>query len=357
MASPGILDFDRLLAPIEGDDPCGGELRWDPVYQEIKDARPKSSRDAFGLDESEEVFDWNPVLELTTDALAERSKDLMLASWLTEALVNLHGFAGFRDGFRLINQLLEQYWDGLYPRPDEGDLEPRVSPLVFLTTEGRGAQLPNMLREAPLTPEREPIFSWNYWRARQQRDGETVDAFAARAAEVEEKTRQFDEAVLRMSGDFARDLYEDMQEAQAALAEFNRITNEQFGELSPGTTSLRGALDDCLLRMRSICKEKGVFDLADDESGEEEGSSNGHAGGGGISGPIKTREDAFRRLAEVATFLRQKEPQNPIYLLVERAVLWSRMPFEQLLHELIKDAGARDQVTELLGIRPPPDAG
>jgi len=36
---------------------------------------------------------------------------------------------------------------------------------------------------------------------------------------------------------------------------------------------------------------------------------------------------------------------------VERAVLWSKMPFEELLRELVKDAGARGQIGELLGIK------
>ena len=103
----------------------------------------------------------------------------MLAAWLTEALVHRHGFAGFRDGLKLINGLLENLWDGLYPRPDEGDLEPRAAPLVFLTMEGRGRACPKSLKDAPLTPDRDEIFSWSYWRARQPMPNEPVEAFNA----------------------------------------------------------------------------------------------------------------------------------------------------------------------------------
>ena len=106
MASENILDFDRLLSSISADNPCGQDLRWEPIYQEIKDARPKDDRDAFGLD-SPVIANWMPVIELTSDALASQSKDLMLAAWLTEALVHQYGFAGFRDGIKLINGLLE----------------------------------------------------------------------------------------------------------------------------------------------------------------------------------------------------------------------------------------------------------
>lgn len=354
MASPPILDFDRLLSPINGDDPAGADLRWEPIYQQIKEARPKVDRDAFGLSE-EELVDWNPVVNLTTETLSDRSKDLMIAAWLCEALVHLHGFAGFRDGIKLLNALLSDYWDGLYPRPQDGDLEPRAAPLLFLTMPGRGAQLPNMLREAPLTPDREPIFSWNYWKSRQQKDGESVDAFAQRAEEVAEKSRLFDQAVANAPLEFARTLLDDMQEAHAELVRFAQITIEKFGDVAPGTTAIRAALDECLSRAKISYKDRIASDVPDDEVAAAEGNGQAAGGGGSGNGPIRSREDAFRKLAEVANFLRQKEPQNPIYLLVERAVLWSRMPFEQLLTELIKDAGARDQVTELLGIRPPPE--
>jgi type VI secretion system protein ImpA len=138
------------------------------------------------------------------------------------------------------------------------------------------------------------------------------------------------------------------------LARFTKNLNEKFGDVAPGTTKLRSALEDCLMRAKNIFKEKGGFDQADDAGEEGAYGGNGQAQGS-ASGPIRTREDAFRRLAEVAAYLRVKEPQNPIYLLVERAVAWSRLPFDQLLGELIKDSSARSQVGELLGIKPPPE--
>ncbi len=343
-----------MLAPLAGDEPTGADLRWEPAYQEIKDARPKEDRGAFEQ-EATQVPDWNPVLELTSELLATRTKDLMIASWLCEALVHLHGFAGFRDGLQLINGLLANFWDGVYPRPQDGDLEVRVAPIEFLTMDGRGAKLPNMLRESPLTPDQdEEAFSLNYWKSRQRREGENMEAFSARAAEVEEKTRLFDEAVARMPLDFTRDLLEDIQQAKVELAQFTSVIDEKFGDLAPGTSAMRGALDECLQRVTMIYKDKGGFA----ESGEGVPMGDGEAAAGGAngqaaagtSGPIKSREDAFRRLREIAGYLRQKEPQNPIYLLLDKAVRWSEKPFEKLLAELIKDGSARDQVAELLGI-------
>jgi len=93
MASPATLDFNRLTAPIPGDNPCGADLRWDAAYQEIKDARREGDRDILAAAEPL-VANWRLVSETASDCLASRSKDLMLACWFTEALTHVHGFAG-----------------------------------------------------------------------------------------------------------------------------------------------------------------------------------------------------------------------------------------------------------------------
>ena len=61
--------------------------------------------------------------------LRDRTKDLQIAIWLTEANMKLHGFAGLRDSFRLIRELMLRYWDtGLYPVMEDGP-EDRAGPL------------------------------------------------------------------------------------------------------------------------------------------------------------------------------------------------------------------------------------
>jgi type VI secretion system protein ImpA len=219
--------------------------------------------------------------------------------------------------------------------------------------EGRGARMPESLKDAPLTADREEVFSWNYWRLRQPMPNESMEKFALRADEVREKTEKFDAAVGRMTPAFAKNLYEDVLEAQEELKRFTKTLDERFGEVAPGTTKLRSALEDCFLRVKSNFKDKGGFDEVSAEEGEAGSQAANGQPMGASSGPIRSREDAFRRLEEVATFLQVKEPQSPIYLLVRRAVDWSKMPFDRLIAELIKDSGARGQVEELLGIKPP----
>ena len=68
------------------------------------------------------------------------------------------------------------------------------------------------------------------------------------------------------------------------------------------------------------------------------------------AGPIRNREDAYRRLAEIAEYLGRIEPHSPTPYLIRRAVAWGNMTLAELLDELTM--GERDiaVVYQLLGI-------
>src|ERR1039458_2422458 len=73
--------------------------------------------------------------ELATAMLRDRSKDLQLALWLTEANIKLHGFPGLRDGLRITRELMVRYWDkGLYPAIEDGP-EDRAGPFEWLSNK------------------------------------------------------------------------------------------------------------------------------------------------------------------------------------------------------------------------------
>src|SRR6187399_406942 len=113
MATKPLLDLEALLAPIPGDNPAGASLRYASDYDEIKSFLPKPDRDAF--ESSGQEGQWLKLVQVASQKLREKSKDLAIASWLTEGLVHQHGFAGLRDGLLLIHGLCDRFWEGVYP--------------------------------------------------------------------------------------------------------------------------------------------------------------------------------------------------------------------------------------------------
>src|ERR1051325_9840330 len=115
MASPPILDFEKLLAPLAGENPAGAPLPCD-VRKRLDDARKEINLNQFAANdprrpEQPQSADWPGIEELAQETLATTSKDLLVAARLTEALVKRRGFGGLRDGLRLLRRLTEECWD------------------------------------------------------------------------------------------------------------------------------------------------------------------------------------------------------------------------------------------------------
>src|SRR5262249_17516582 len=118
MASPPILEIEALLAPIPGDNPAGEPVPFD-FRKELDEARKEVNPESYPEDAPRRPelkrADWPEILRLGQEILTEKSKDLMTAARLTEALVKLHGFPGCRDGLQLLRRLLDDCWDRLNP--------------------------------------------------------------------------------------------------------------------------------------------------------------------------------------------------------------------------------------------------
>src|SRR5277367_6884375 len=96
-----------LLNPIAGSNPSGSNIRYDAVYDQIKEARRQDDTGPQGDWQRErKIADYRQVLDLAGKALAERSKDLQLAVWLAEAALHREKFPGLQQGLDLMRGLL-----------------------------------------------------------------------------------------------------------------------------------------------------------------------------------------------------------------------------------------------------------
>lgn len=365
MASPNILDFDALLTPIEGDNPAGPDLRDDPSptskYFAMKDARSAARAAERNADVDQEqaglLPEWRRILELGPEIIATESKDLEIAAWLTEALLRAHGYAGVRDGFRLMRGLVENFWDNLYPKPEDG-IADRVAPVAGLNGEGAEGTLIQPLRMVEITEGRDP-GPYAYWQYEQASellklgDSEKVQARIDAGAVTME---QFETSVRQSTPSFYTTLLADLGEAIDEWMKLSAVLDEKAGNDSPGTSNVRNTLRGIVECIESVAKDVlAAAEPAEAEAAEESG--DGAAAGGAratvATGAIATREDALRTLLKVAEFFKRTEPQSPIPLVLEETVRRARLPLKDLLAELITDSDARRQFFLYAGIRPP----
>jgi len=132
--APFRMEMDALLRPVSEDQPAGEDLRYENSYDLIREARREDDASLpQGVWERElKKADWEKVRDLCQGVIESRSKDLQVAVWLMEALFHLNGFYGIREGLRIILTLGRTFWDDLYPLIENGDVDARLSPLVWV---------------------------------------------------------------------------------------------------------------------------------------------------------------------------------------------------------------------------------
>jgi len=69
---------------------------------------------------------------------------------------------------------------------------------------------------------------------------------------------------------------------------------------------------------------------------------------------VRGREEALRTLQQVAEYFRKNEPHSPISTSLDEIVRRAKMPFAELLAELLPDDTAWRSALTSAGIKPPP---
>ncbi len=101
--------------PISQDQPTGSDVRFEPLFEELQTEVGKvSSLSGPGS------VDWGKVVKLSSEILAEKSKDLLAASYLAVALTYQRQVEGFAIGLKIYQDLLETFWERLYPTKMKG---------------------------------------------------------------------------------------------------------------------------------------------------------------------------------------------------------------------------------------------
>lgn len=353
-------DFEAILAPLDGDQPTGVDLRQDfaptSVYYRLRDARAQArdaERQADGEDASEGLLAlWRPVATLAIDALKSSSKDLEVATWLTEALVRLSGLQGLTAGASVIGGLVEHHWDGLFPMPEEGDMEIRVMAVAGLSGQGADGTLMQPLRKSVLfrRPDGSPFSLWQY-QASLELSGITDEA--RRAQRIDSGVLPFEEVEkeARLAGTAHWSAQrQSIAEALAAWKDMERAFDEKAGAASPAANRVRELLEFVV----ETCQRFAPADAAPEEAAAAAPAADG---GSPTSAPtpagISGREQALRQLTEIAAWFKRNEPGSPIGFTLDEAVRRARMGWPDLVAELVADETARHSLLTSVGIKPP----
>lgn len=344
---------DDLLNPIPGENPSGANLRYDPVTDKIKEAR----REDLDVPQGEwktalKTADYPLAIKLASDAIAKRGKDLQLAVWLVDAHVRKEGFAMLAPSFRFLRELLEDFWDTLYPPIDEdGDMEVRAAPLEWL-----GGKLGEPLGFLPIVTGKLGFHAYQESRTvGYEADADTQEKQELREARITEgkvSAEQFDEALESTPVEALRALRTDLAEALETLGALSEYCDQQFGSQAPSFLKTRGAIEEIdqtvhiLLGRKPGGEEEDQPAEADDvgvattvSAGQDRGAAAAPAreeaageeeqsDSSGEEMPVTAPGDesgAGRQLAAICKYLRQQDPTDPTPYLLLRNFAWGKL--------------------------------
>jgi len=349
------MNIDELLTPISESAPCGEDLSFSVEFDAIAEMRRE---DDPTLDQGEWVTalktaDWAAARERCGELLAKRSKDLRLAMWWAEAATLTEGYTGLHQGITLCAQLCERFWDGLYPEPEDGDMEQRVGNIGWFV--GRIVSLSTL---APVARGRAGTYSLQQMYAARSLQA-TLERSPEKAAQLPPEALtldKFNRALRETPKDGLRQTLAVVESCQQALADWQAVIDARLGAEGPSFVPAREALAAAQHEVQRLAREVGA--LAGAPAAETAGPAvhtETEATPRAADGPLRTREQALAQLREVAAFFRATEPHSPVAYLADKAVHWGDMPLHQWLRAVIKDGAALSHLEELLGVEAPND--
>ncbi len=333
---------EDILAPSAGENPSGVDLRYDTkllIYDKIKEARRQDDELAQGAWQTErKTANWPVALKLAQDTIATTSKDLQLAAYLTEALLQMERFAGLRQGLDITFRLLVDFWDTIYPQIEDGDRELRARPLGWI-----GSMLDMPIRSAPIASAGYSLITYSDSRKVGYEDQVKTDKDRkARNVMMEGgkiAPEVFDKAFAETPKVFYLQAEKDIDVSLEIVARMDAYCDEKFEDDSPGFGKLKNALTEVRQVVHQLLEKKRekepdpVEEVPVEETALAEGASSGEGGAPGsiagvgisFSAEPADRRQAVMAIVGAAAFLRKREPFSPAPYLLLRGLRWGEL--------------------------------
>jgi type VI secretion system protein ImpA len=334
---------EDIFVPIPGENPSGEDLRYDSVYDQIKEARRQDDDLARGAWESErKTANWPLILKLTQETLATRSKDLQIAAYLAEALLQTERFSGLRQGLDLVSRLATEFWDTVHPAIDQSDpetREERAAPLLWINS-----QMDLTIRSTPICAAGYSFIGYKDSRdvVGYEDQVKTDKERKARTTKIDEgklAPELFDKSFNETPKAFYLQAEKDLDASLGTIKKLEDFCDEKLGNDYDGFGKLRNTLTEVRLVIHQLLekkreKEPDPVELPPaEEVVSPEGQAEAEEGvpalvaaqGGALIAEPADRRQAVMGIVAAAAFLRKKEPLSPAPYLLLRGFRWGEL--------------------------------
>ncbi|HEV3425623.1 MAG TPA: type VI secretion system protein TssA [Paraburkholderia sp.] len=323
------LDAGVLLAEKSPENPCGGDVEYDPDFLELEQVVHGKPDVQYGQTVvAATPPDWKAAQALALRLLS-KSHDLRVAAHLARALLNREGFSGLAEGLSLIEGLLETHWDHVYPQLDPDDDHDPTARINALTVLVEPAGMLLDVRDAPLVVSR----TQEVVRLRDIQ-------YATGEVPVPDGVEPLSLASIDASVADARDQAIAVRDALLAARRSNtrietllteRVGAAQSIDLSPLSKLLNHAASFIAERIGSEPEVTGAVHAGEALAGH---GASPAAAVAAPSGEVASREDVIRMIDRICAYYERHEPSSPVPLLLARARRLVDKSFMEILQDL-----------------------
>lgn len=374
-----LPEWHGLLAPIASASPVGTDLRSNDLFLQARDirnaARDSERQRSQGIvpDHSRLLAQWQQVADRCCGILAAHSKDLDVCAWLIEAQTRLHGAQGLADALMLYCELMQCYWNDLFPRPEtipgagDENIDACVAALEGLNGSSRPGSVVEAINNFRISCCHEnDQGEYLLWHYRAALDAQHLADDAKRQQRISllgYSLLDIQQAADSSETAFYRDQLGSVESAQMALHRLDAVLTQKLDVLAPATAMMRDALGG----MHDAISHLAGARLHIDDGEELESPKHRLASASQTLLAVATaagrqratpdsnafpanRDDAIRFLAMIADYFREAEPHSPLAYSIDALVRRARMPFDELMRELIPDPSSRDVFQLMTGV-------
>jgi type VI secretion system protein ImpA len=342
-----LSEFELLLqSSVEGLLPCGEDLEYDPDFMALQQATTGKKEQQFGTTIiPAEPPDWTRV-ERIARQLCERTRDLRVLVPLTLAWTENRGLPGYVEGLRVVDAVLQKFWDEVHPRVVDDGIEdplPRMNALAALTeTDGLGRSV----RDARLLEEGGGAITLRQVESLlDSSKADQIDYPGGLGRLRDAARRAYDKAsppmrALRESLELLQRIRETSERAlgQSWAPDFSRLERsfrtvvqllpEHAGD-APQQTPAAGAAQPAAAAPNNAQANAGAPTAA---------GGNAPARAPRIQEiEISSRDDVQVLLEKACQYLERAEPSHPAPMLIRRAQRLLELNFFQIIEELVPE--------------------
>lgn len=336
------LSAEQLSQPISEDLPCGEDLEYDPVFQEMEVMMQTTDEQEFG----DTIIpgtgpDWKGVAEQVDD-LNQRTRDLRVLTYGALADLSLKGLKAFSDSLESLNTCIEVFWDSIYPMLDADDDNDPTMRLNCL-------QILNDYEMVSFGLERAPLI-----------EARGIGSFSLRDIELAEgKTSPVGDEKVQdiglIQGVFSNADVETLttlgEGVNGSIAQLKR-TNQIWRKLAADSSEINfdeilRVLDEIRQAVKKYAPAAAtVVEEVNAEMGEDvqEQGSPANVSGVSMSGSINSRTDVINMIDKICEYYASREPSSPIPLLLRRAQRLVPKSFLEIMQDLAPDGISQVQV-------------